>query len=177
MGQLENFRLKVFRAVAEHLNFHDAAEHLFLTQPAVTLQIKALENDLGCGSLIVPVAESRSRVKVQCCLAMPTNLLSSSPKLSGSWEGATAGSQENCRSEFPRPLHNTFFHNYSEPSWGESRYPIIPSQREYQSGRAASAGRKDPYWPDQGSLTRERRTCGTVYGTRVGSHHTTEFRI
>lgn len=47
MAQLENFRLKVFRAVAEHLNFHKAAEHLFLTQPAVTLQIKALENDLG----------------------------------------------------------------------------------------------------------------------------------
>lgn len=47
MAQLENFRLKVFRAVAEHLNFHKAAEHLFLTQPAVTLQIKALEQDLG----------------------------------------------------------------------------------------------------------------------------------
>jgi len=47
MAQLENFRLKVFRAVAEHLNFRRAAEHLFLTQPAVTLQIKALENDLG----------------------------------------------------------------------------------------------------------------------------------
>ncbi|MGB2901472.1 MAG: LysR substrate-binding domain-containing protein [Candidatus Acidiferrum sp.] len=47
MAQLENFRLKVFRAVAEHLNFHDAAEHLFLTQPAVSLQIKTLENDLG----------------------------------------------------------------------------------------------------------------------------------
>jgi DNA-binding transcriptional ArsR family regulator len=47
MAQLEHFRLKVFRAVAEHLNFHDAAEHLFITQPAVTLQIKALENDLG----------------------------------------------------------------------------------------------------------------------------------
>lgn len=47
MAQLENFRLKVFRAAAEHLNFHIAAEHLFLTQPAVTLQIKALENDLG----------------------------------------------------------------------------------------------------------------------------------
>jgi len=45
--QLENFRLKVFRAVAEHLNFRKASEHLFLTQPAVTLQIKALENDLG----------------------------------------------------------------------------------------------------------------------------------
>src|SRR5215467_10924996 len=47
MAQLENFRLKVFRIVAEHLNFHKAAEHLFLTQPAVTLQIKALEQDLG----------------------------------------------------------------------------------------------------------------------------------
>ena len=47
MAQLENFRLKVFRAVAEHLNFHKAAEQLFLTQPAVTLQIQALENDLG----------------------------------------------------------------------------------------------------------------------------------
>jgi DNA-binding transcriptional LysR family regulator len=47
VAQLENFRLKVFRAVAEHLNFRKAAEHLFITQPAVTLQIKALENDLG----------------------------------------------------------------------------------------------------------------------------------
>jgi len=47
MPQLENFRLKVFRAVAEHLNFRKAAEHLFISQPAVTLQIKALENELG----------------------------------------------------------------------------------------------------------------------------------
>ena len=47
MARLENFRLKVFRAVAEHLNFRKAAEQLFLTQPAVTLQIKALESDLG----------------------------------------------------------------------------------------------------------------------------------
>src|SRR5215472_6100351 len=47
MAQLENFRLKVFRVVAEQLNFRKAAENLFLTQPAVTLQIKALENDLG----------------------------------------------------------------------------------------------------------------------------------
>jgi len=47
VAQLENFRFKVFRTVAEHLNFRKAAEHLFLTQRAVTLQIKALENDLG----------------------------------------------------------------------------------------------------------------------------------
>lgn len=47
LAQLENFRLKVFRTVAAHLNFREAAEHLFLTQPAVTQQIKALEDDLG----------------------------------------------------------------------------------------------------------------------------------
>src|SRR4029077_10421079 len=47
VAQLENFRLKVFRTVAQHLSFRKAAEHLFLTQPAVRLQIKALEDDLG----------------------------------------------------------------------------------------------------------------------------------
>jgi DNA-binding transcriptional LysR family regulator len=44
---VENFRLKVFRAVAKHLNFRKAAEELCLTQPAVTLQIKSLEQHLG----------------------------------------------------------------------------------------------------------------------------------
>jgi DNA-binding transcriptional LysR family regulator len=44
---LENFRLRVFRAVAHHLNFSRAAEELLLTQPAVTQQIKALEEELG----------------------------------------------------------------------------------------------------------------------------------
>jgi DNA-binding transcriptional LysR family regulator len=47
MAQLENFRLKVFRSVAGQLSFRKAAEQLFLSQPAVTLQIKALEEDLG----------------------------------------------------------------------------------------------------------------------------------
>jgi LysR family transcriptional regulator, transcriptional activator of the cysJI operon len=42
-----NFRLKVFRAVAKHMNFRRAAEELSLTQPAVTLQIKTLEQQLG----------------------------------------------------------------------------------------------------------------------------------
>ncbi len=47
MASLENFRLVVFRAVAEQLSFRKAAEELYLTQPAVSLQIKALEKDLG----------------------------------------------------------------------------------------------------------------------------------
>lgn len=44
---LEPVRLKTFRVVAEQLSFTHAAERLFLTQPAVTLQIKSLEEDLG----------------------------------------------------------------------------------------------------------------------------------
>lgn len=44
---IENFRLRVFRTVARRLNFSRAAEELLLTQPAVTQQIKALEDELG----------------------------------------------------------------------------------------------------------------------------------
>jgi hypothetical protein len=44
---IENFRIRVFRAVAQHLNFSRAAEELLLTQPAITRQIKALEDELG----------------------------------------------------------------------------------------------------------------------------------
>lgn len=47
MQSLENFRLVVFRAVAQQLSFRKAAEELYLTQPAVSLQIKALEEDFG----------------------------------------------------------------------------------------------------------------------------------
>jgi DNA-binding transcriptional LysR family regulator len=44
---LENFRLTVFRAVAAQHSFRRAAEQLYLTQPAVTQQIKALEELIG----------------------------------------------------------------------------------------------------------------------------------
>jgi len=47
MASLENFRVVIFRAVAERLSFRKAAEEVYLTQPAVSLQIKALEEDLG----------------------------------------------------------------------------------------------------------------------------------
>ena len=47
MASLDNFRLVVFRAVAGQLSFRKAAEELYLTQPAVSLQIKALEEDIG----------------------------------------------------------------------------------------------------------------------------------
>ena len=40
-------QLKVFEAVARHLNYTRAAEELFLTQPAVSMQVKQLESTLG----------------------------------------------------------------------------------------------------------------------------------
>lgn len=43
---MESFRLKVFRVASEELSFTRAAEKLFLTQPAVTMQVKNLEDEL-----------------------------------------------------------------------------------------------------------------------------------
>jgi DNA-binding transcriptional LysR family regulator len=60
MSSLENFRLTVFRKVAEQLSFRKAAEELYLTQPAVSQQIKALEEELG----IVLLDRSGSQVKL-----------------------------------------------------------------------------------------------------------------
>lgn len=44
---IENFKLHVFRVVADTLNFSKAAEELHLTQPAVTSQVRTLEEGLG----------------------------------------------------------------------------------------------------------------------------------
>jgi DNA-binding transcriptional LysR family regulator len=44
---MENFKLKVFHVVADTLNFRRAADELHLTQPAITAQVKSLEEGLG----------------------------------------------------------------------------------------------------------------------------------
>ena len=78
---IENFGTRVFRAVAQPLSFSRAAEELLLTQPAVTQQIKALEDELGvplfergggrirltaAGRTLMPFAEqSESRARYQ----------------------------------------------------------------------------------------------------------------
>lgn len=40
-------QLRVFEAVARHLSYTHAARELYLTQPAVSMQIKQLENNIG----------------------------------------------------------------------------------------------------------------------------------
>jgi LysR family transcriptional regulator, transcriptional activator of the cysJI operon len=77
---MENFRLRVFRAVARHLNFRIAAEELLLTQSAVTQQIKALESELDvplfdraggrvalsvAGDALLPFAERLAELSAQ----------------------------------------------------------------------------------------------------------------
>jgi DNA-binding transcriptional LysR family regulator len=44
---IENFKLHVFRVVADTLNFSKAAEELHLSQPAVTSQVRSLEEEFG----------------------------------------------------------------------------------------------------------------------------------
>ena len=46
MNPLENFRLHVFRTVAQQMSFRKAAEVLHLSQPAVSQQIRALEEEI-----------------------------------------------------------------------------------------------------------------------------------
>jgi len=44
---MPDLRLQIFHAVAKHLSFTRAAETLFMTQPAVTFQVKQLEEQLN----------------------------------------------------------------------------------------------------------------------------------
>ncbi|WP_138989410.1 LysR substrate-binding domain-containing protein [Larkinella sp. C7] len=44
---MEDFRLRVFYSVARHHSFTKASSELFITQPAVTKHVKALEDMLG----------------------------------------------------------------------------------------------------------------------------------
>ena len=88
MAQLEKFSLKVFRTVAEQLSFRKAAELLLLTQPAVSLQIKALEDDLGVrlfdraagkvsltkqGAILLPHAEKLARIALEAAQELSAN--------------------------------------------------------------------------------------------------------
>ena len=56
---ITDFRLKVFKTVADRLSFTKAAEELLISQPAVTKHIGELEKQLG-----VPLLDQIGRAHV-----------------------------------------------------------------------------------------------------------------
>src|SRR5258706_833464 len=83
-------RLQVFHAVAKHLSFTKAAETLFMTQPAVTFQIKQLEEHLNTrlfdraqGRIALTPAGELAREYAERILALSPELDTRLKELSG----------------------------------------------------------------------------------------------
>lgn len=94
MARLDNFRLVVFRAVARHLSFRKAAEELYLTQPAVSQQIKALEDELGAQLFDRSASEVRLEVAGKTLLKYAqrsSELLARAERELASLNGTNAG--------------------------------------------------------------------------------------
>lgn len=77
-------QLKVFEAVARHLSFSRAAEELFLTQPAVSMQVKQLEE--GAGLPLVEQVGKRIRLTEAGALLAQT-----ARRVAGEFREAEAG--------------------------------------------------------------------------------------
>lgn len=110
---MENFRLKVFRTVAMHLNFRRAAEELLLTQPAVTQQIHALEEEVGIalfdrtgGRVKLTASGELLRVYAERLAALSSEALEAIAATNGKTAGelAVGASQTNAQYILPRVL-------------------------------------------------------------------------
>lgn len=106
MAQLGNFRLDAFRAAAEHLDCHKAAEQLFLTQPAVTLQIKALGSDLGVRLFDRAGGKVSLTRQVPFCWSTRTDSRPRFPKRNESWAAKNGKVSEELSVEYRRPSRN-----------------------------------------------------------------------
>lgn len=70
---IENFKLYVFRVVADTLNFTKAAEELHLSQPGVTSQVRSLEEGLGI-ALFDRVGRNATLIRIGMFLEVATIL-------------------------------------------------------------------------------------------------------
>src|SRR2546423_2306816 len=87
-------RLRVFHAVAKHLSFTKAADALFMTQPAVTFQIKQLEEqfntrlfDRAHGRIMLTAAGAVALEYAERMLALSNELETRMKELSGQLAG------------------------------------------------------------------------------------------
>ena len=87
-------RLQVFHAVAKHLSFTKAAEALFMTQPAVTFQIKQLEEhfntrlfDRSQGRITLTAAGALALEQAERILALSAELDARMKELGGQIAG------------------------------------------------------------------------------------------
>ena len=87
-------RLQVFHAVAKHLSFTKAAEALFMTQPAVTFQIRQLEEqfntrlfDRAHGRVTLTAAGNVALEFAERILALSTELDNRLQEISGEQGG------------------------------------------------------------------------------------------
>ena len=87
-------RLQVFHAVAKHLSFTKAAEELFMTQPAVTFQIKQLEEhfntrlfDRSQGRITLTAAGALALEQAERILALSAELDARMKELGGQIAG------------------------------------------------------------------------------------------
>src|SRR5260221_6514526 len=88
-------RLQVFHAVAKHLSFTKGAEALFMTQPAVTFQIRQLEEhfntrlfDRSQGKIVLTPAGGVALGYAQRTLALHGQLDTRLQEMSGQLGGA-----------------------------------------------------------------------------------------
>ncbi|HUL94595.1 MAG TPA: LysR family transcriptional regulator [Usitatibacter sp.] len=103
-------RLRVFHAVAKHLSFTKAAEALFMTQPAVTFQIKQLEEafntrlfDRTQGRITLTAAGATALEYAERILALSGELDARMKEMSGLESGALLIGASTTIAEFLLP--------------------------------------------------------------------------
>lgn len=103
-------RLRVFHTVAKHLSFTKAAEALFMTQPAVTFQIRQLEEhfdtrlfDRGQGRITLTAAGVLAFEYAERILALSTELDARVKEMSGRESGPLLIGASTTLAEFLLP--------------------------------------------------------------------------
>jgi len=91
---MEIYQLRTFVTVAQQGHLTQAAEQLHLSQPAVTAQIKALEEEVGlplfdrtAGGVMLTLAGQELLPRAQSILAAAREIINHARSLKGQWSG------------------------------------------------------------------------------------------